>query len=395
MKKIIIITLFLYGVCSVYSQTDTLLIEKNNQGILALQSQIKELQKQINDLKSDKQTFNELANEYKKDKLDLENKNNWFKKVNDSLQIEIQKFSDLKEENNKNTTDLQDQINGWQKENEKLKNKIQNYSNLIQKYKDDSIASQNQINDLMQEIERKKNEISNLNKKKVVVERDKLNHDVDSLKNVNSKLNEIITQKEEQIDSIKIAGEKKAQKEKENGKDEILAQISNTYKNLSFDELIISSTKASVKRDKELNCDTNEVQEILSDLTIYLDAKESLSKKYNATQNKNISGQLEQIKVQSTQLNDLKVDIQKYKDYNNSLKNTIDRIVSLDAEKFAAGDTEIEKKKFSDIVSILSDYMYDWPKYINYPFLSNIVMEIIYRKKLNPDDKIEDLLKKL
>jgi len=222
-------------------------------------------------------------------------------------------------------------------------------------------------------------------------------HKVDSLNNVISLRNDIISDKDKQIATVKKTGEQKALEEKEKGKAEVLANILNSYKNRPFDELIKSSTKESVRRDMQLIGDEKEVQEIqvLKDLYVYFNVEESLAKKYDAAQNKTLSRQLEQVKQQSMLLNKLKEDVEFYEDYNNAFKVTIGEIVSLDSRKSADSDSEIQKMKFNEIVGILSDYMYNYYEYGNYPYLSDIVLEIINRKRFDADADIKDLLVKL
>jgi len=164
-------------------------------------------------------------------------------------------------------------------------------------------------------------------------------------------------------------------------------------KTKSFDDLIKSSSKESVQRDRQLIGSNTEVEQILNDLQTYFNAEELLSQKFDAAQIKNAQTQLSKIKRQSKLLDTLKENVDYYKDFNTALKGTIEKIVNF--EKMAYGDPEIQKRKFDDIVIILADYMYNYYDYENYPHLSNIVIEIIKRKKSNADADITDLLNKL
>jgi len=65
MKKIIVITLLLYGICFAYSQTDSLLLRNYEQKIL-------ENSKLKNDLQIEKQNFSDLAKSYKENTLALQ-----------------------------------------------------------------------------------------------------------------------------------------------------------------------------------------------------------------------------------------------------------------------------------------------------------------------------------
>jgi len=201
-----------------------------------------------------------------------------------------------------------------------------------------------------------------------------------------------ISEKTQQI-SVEIQQcEQKLREGKEKGKNEALANVINGYKNKSFDNMILSSTKLSVQRDIQLVATNSEIKPILSDLERYFNAEELLAKKIDAVQIKNAQFQLTQIKQQSVLLDKLKENIDYYEDFNNALKKTIEKLVELDRGKIAEGDALIQKMKFNEIVFELSNYVYDYYEYSNYPYLSDIVTEIIKRKKRNADADITDLL---
>ena len=201
------------------------------------------------------------------------------------------------------------------------------------------------------------------------------------------KPNTVIIEKEEYEQILRT--------EKEKGKNEALANFFDIYQNNKFDDLIKASTKLSVQRDMQLVGDDAEMQLVLSDLEKYFNTEELLVQKFDATQIKNAQTQLNQINRQSELLDKLKENIEYYKDFNDELKRTIERLVKLDEQKVADGDTEIQKLKFNEILSELSNYMYNYYDYGNYPYLSNIVLEIIKRKHPNADAEIRDLLGKL
>lgn len=318
MRKLIVITLLFFGICSAYSQTDSLFLISYEQKIL-----------EINKLKND-------------------------------LQTEKQNFSDLSDA-----------------------------------YKTDTIALQKQIKVLQKDIEKEKHEVSNLNKNKVKAERDVLLNNVDSLNSLISTLNTTISDKNKQITTVKTTGEQKALEEKEKGKAEALASFVNFYKNQLFDDLIKSSTQESVGRDMLLVGNYPDVKEILNDLQIYFNAEELLAKKFDVVQIKKAQMQLSQLKFQSKILEALKDNLEYYQDFSTALKETISKLVDLDNRKSADGDSEIQKMKFNEIATELTEYMYDYYDYGNYPYLSNIVLEIIKRKQPNADADISDLLIKL
>lgn len=262
-------------------------------------------------------------------------------------------------------------------------------------YNKDTLALHNQIKDLRIELSSEKQKVLDLNKNIVKEERDNLRTKVDSLKIAISHQNKTIEDKERQITYEQAKAQASAENAKNKGKAEVLANIVNSYKNKSFDDLIKSSTKESLVRDMQVLGNNPEVNSVLNDLQIYFNALELLSNKFDGIQINNAQTQLSQIKRQSKMLDYLKENLEFYKDFNTALKERISSLVNLDSKKLAGGDSEIQKLKFKDIINILSDYMYDYYDYAKYPYLSDIVSEIIKRKKFNADEEITDLLKKL
>lgn len=225
-------------------------------------------------------------------------------------------------------------------------------------------------------------------KKIIDVQLKQKNDSITSLKNQ-------ISEKNQQSSIEKQKVEKRLHEEKEKGRNEALDDIINSYKNKKLDDLIKYSSKLSVQRDLQLVGNNAEIKPILFDLEKFFLAIELLAQKFDAAQIKNAQILLNQIKQQSALLEKIKENLEYYKDFNGELKKTIEKLIDLDKRKVASNDAVIQKLKFNDIVSELTNYMYNYFEYGNYPYLSDIVLEIIKRKKLNPDADISDLLKKL
>ena len=202
--------------------------------------------------------------------------------------------------------------------------------------------------------------------------------------------------KDEQITTIRQQVIQRAQQEKEQGKQEALIKLLNTYKK-PFDDLIKSSSKESIQRDMLLVGDDAEVKQILNELQIYFDAKELIAKKFDDVQIKNAQTQVKQIRQKSTLLDKLEETVGKYQIFNNGLKEVIDELVTLDNRESVAGmDEEIQKQKFNKIMSEISAYIFNYDfNLMDYPYLSDIILEIIKRKQPNADANITDLLNKL
>jgi hypothetical protein len=83
MKRIIVMTLLFYGICSAYSQTDSLLLKDYKQTILK-NNNLK------NDLQTEKQNFSDLSDAYKEDTLILQKQIKVLNKRIKVLQKEIE-----------------------------------------------------------------------------------------------------------------------------------------------------------------------------------------------------------------------------------------------------------------------------------------------------------------
>lgn len=284
-------------------------------------------------------------------------------------------------------------------ENSKLKNDLQTekqkFHELSDAYKKDTLTLRKQINDLRNDLSSEKQKVLDLNKSKIKEERDNLKTNVDSLVNVILKQNQIINEKDRQIINEKANAKTTADSAKNDGRAEVLASILNFYKNLSFNDLIKYSTKESVARDMQLVGNNQEVKSVLNDLQTYFNAMELLSVKFDTAQIKNAYMKLSQIKRQSKLLGELKDNIETYRDYNTDLKEAISKLINLDSLNSALDNAEAQKLKFNSVLFILSDYFYNYYDYPKYSYLSVIVLEIIKRKKPNPDAEITDLLIKL
>lgn len=205
-----------------------------------------------------------------------------------------------------------------------------------------------------------------------------------------------ITETETQITIERQKSDLKAKEENDKGKNEILSIIINRYKDQSFDELIKSSTKQSVLQDLMLFKNQTEITQILSELQIYFIAKELIDAKLDITQIQIQEKQLSQNKKQSAELEKIKKIISNYQTLNDGLKQTLEKIIALDEREVVSGNKEIQKKKFDKILAELSSYIFNYGfNFSDYPYLSNIILELIKRKQPNADAEISDLLKKL
>jgi len=228
----------------------------------------------------------------------------------------------------------------------------------------------------------------------------------DSLKVLKTELSKMESFKANQkTDSILLLSSQLSQKEKENkknvteakeqGKQEALANLTNYYLKNTFEVLIQSSTKQSIQKDQQLFGDKTELKSLLSDLDKYFKAKELLNKKYDPGQIQKAQNELNQIKRESELLSNLKNDLRLYKTYNDGLKEMLSEIVKIDADpnQTVSGlPEEVQKLKFYKISSYIFNYDFNLT---DFPYLSDIVLEIIKRKTPSPDAEVSDLIQKL
>jgi hypothetical protein len=226
-----------------------------------------------------------------------------------------------------------------------------------------------------------------VSKNKLKIERDTLQKQVDRLTENLTELNQRILEKEKQIGEEKRNGEQTAKQEKENGKNEILVNITDSYKNKKFDDLVNSSTKLSVQRDMKLVGSNEVLKTVLSDLEKYFNAKELLAQKFDAAKIKDAQAQLNQIQQPSESLDKLKENMENYRTFNDGLKETIEKIIELGKGQSVTGE-EIQRQRFNEILAEFSSYIFNYDfNFMDYPYLSDIVLEIIKRKQPDPDAK--------
>jgi hypothetical protein len=206
-----------------------------------------------------------------------------------------------------------------------------------------------------------------------------------------------ITQRDNEIKNNNEKSKKDAAIENQNGKNEILNQIVNMYKNKNFDDLINSTNLTSIQRDKQLIGNNTDVKQIISDLEIYFIAENLFSKKFNESQVKNYKSQVDLLKQQSKFVDVLKDNLDNFKTFNDGLNATIQNIIAIDKKEIVKGMSEqVVKSKLNKILSELSKFIFDYNfNFVDYPYFSDIILEIIKRKQPNPDADISDLLKKV
>lgn len=211
-----------------------------------------------------------------------------------------------------------------------------------------------------------------------------------------STLKNQLIDKDTQIATTKQQGDQKARAASERGKKEALESLVNSYKK-PFDDLIRSSSNESVLRDIQLIGDYPEIIQVLTDLQIYFNAKQLLAMKFDLEHLKNATAQLNKVKQNSALLDRLKESINSYQTFNDGLKETLGELIKLDKVEIVTGMSDkIQKLKFNKILSALSPYFFNYDfNLADYPYLADILLEILKRKEPNADAEVTDLLNKL
>lgn len=234
---------------------------------------------------------------------------------------------------------------------------------------------------------------------------------LDGFRKGKNKMDSLLKQKTDSISLLTISlaeakksltaekqnGDQKARDESDKAKKEILTSIADRYKNKSFDDLLKSSTRQSVQADLPFVENSKEIKQMLIDAEKYFIIEDLVYIKLDPAKIESNRNLLGQIKYESTMLTDLKKILGKYQTFNNGLKETIDRVLALDnAEKVAGMSKEIQKKKLNKVLAEVSYYLFTYDfKFSDYPYLGNILLELIKRKQENSDADISDLLKQL
>lgn len=231
--------------------------------------------------------------------------------------------------------------------------------------------------------------VSDLNKNKIKIEKDTLQAKYDSLAIKVKELENLISTKDKQIAQEKEFDQKKSIQEKEKGKQEVLNQIIQTY-NKTFDELIKNSILKTVERDMSIVGDKTEIKQKLLSLQIYFNSELVLSEKYSEQKVENAITQLNSIEQTELVLK-LSDKLSKYKLCNDVLKTTIDKILEID-KKFVANDEYTQKTKLNDVLYELAWYFRNYRFNFNdYPYLTEIVLEVIKLKQKDANTDVSFL----
>jgi len=208
-------------------------------------------------------------------------------------------------------------------------------------------------------------------------------------------LREVIKTKDSLIAGIKNESTKKEQEKFKEGQQTVYDKIGKTYQNSTFDSLIKYSTKQSVERDSQLVINNAEAEKKWQDLQIYFSAQQILKEKYDDQKLKNAQTRLSSIIQKSEMLDELKKRLPKYKLYSDSLKTTITSLINYD-KRFVANDEVSQKAKQQHILLELSSYFHNYRfNYTDFPYLADIILDIMKLKQKDANTDISKLLTQL
>lgn len=266
---------------------------------------------------------------------------------------------------------------------------------------------QSNVSDLNAEIENLKRDTAILNKRINKLDKKNFIKDLESSLEVKkdsiSKLKDSILTLEDKIklkdQEIKAIGESNKSKEVQKyaeGRLSVYRQIANDYQSKTFDELISSFSEQSLDRDfPYLNKDDRLVLK-LQDLKKYYSAMNILKIKFDAQKQQAAKNQLNTITEASDSLANLKLKIERYELRSGALKKAIDDIITLDKKLKAIDDPQVQIMKLTDVLIIIAGYVRNYQfNFRDYPYLSDIILEILKRKQKNPNADISDLVSKL
>jgi hypothetical protein len=206
-----------------------------------------------------------------------------------------------------------------------------------------------------------------------------------------------IIKKDSIIQEEKDKCQQSVTREKQKGRQEVFSLISEPYLKKSFDELISISSINTIDRDLKYIQEIPGVRDLRSDLGIYFRAKELLDKRLDTTAVDTLRARLKRIKRESRKLGELMEVVSNYKLVNNGLKEIIIRIDSIDNKENVIGQPkEVQQMKQNKVFIQISSYIFNYDfRFEEYPYLAKVILELMNRKKPNPDAEVEDLLDRL
>jgi DNA repair exonuclease SbcCD ATPase subunit len=300
-----------------------------------------------------------------------------------------------------------------QNENKRLMKDSTNLQNENKRLIKDSTNLQNEINSSVSKIDSLKKVIEDLNKEysKNAGKKERLEKKIDELeksplKTENSKLKVEIsnlenaslkkdsTYSKEKLtyeNSINVLSEElKTQKQ---GMQIIRNQLMDFY-NKPFEELVGITSLNTIQRDLKI-LENEPIQKKLKSIQIYHESKLALSEKYNEIRVKEILDQLNSL--EKNEANKKLIEhLVSYKYRNQFLQEALAEIIKVDLEEGERENNKLIRPiKFEKVISPLTAYFDAYKtNFFEYPYLNDIIVEIIQKKENNVDADLNYLLQR-
>jgi len=275
------------------------------------------------------------------------------------------------------------------------KSEVSKLSNAKQTAEQERDAANKKVKELEKDLESKselKKQVKDLEAEKKDKEKEKKNltDQVAKLTSENQTLKQDNSKKGDEITAAKQEGERKATEQYKAGEQSVYAR---NYQG-NFDDLIKSSTLLSVQRDLALAGNDAAIKKKLEDLKKYFSFQQLLSEPYDKQKVAEALRQIAGIE-QSDEVKKLTEKLQKYELYSNGLQKRIEDILEIDKNSPTYSVDTYKEEKQKDMLYVISDYCYNYYSYIDYPYLSKTVSEIIRTIAGDPYGQgIKDLGKK-
>lgn len=255
----------------------------------------------------------------------------------------------------------------------------------------DSLQKVNaELDDKTDQLTKAKDGLKDLQKQ---FDKNKIKNERDSLNRQVAVLNVTITNLRNEITILKTSCQREAENRYKAGRREIQMRISDRY-DAEFDSLVNECTLAGVQHDMLLVTDAS-TKKKMQDLLTYFRAEQVLSEKYDAQKVQFALNNLTKIMPATQAVKILKEKLGYYKNCTSALKSMMGEIIEID-KNFSAPNEPGRDKKRKRIMPVITSFIYNQEfEFDDYPYLGNIVLEIINRKQRDVDKSIYDLLKKL
>lgn len=319
------------------------------------------------------------------------------KRINQEQQnsINLYKENTITEKKNLQSTidQLKIQLKDENMLQDKRKRKTDSLQNIIIVKQDENKEKQSRYDSLKSEYDIVLEKLQKFERKNIAQIEKNLQEKTDSI----SEFIKTLNHKKNQIDSIQKEMIKQVNQANENGQQQVFKNFQLDYSNSNFDDLITSSTERTVTRDLPYGKGNGgDTYKVLQELSWYFSAKKVTEQPYNEKRVQEAQAQLNQITVTSSEVEKLKEIFSNYEICTEALGDTIKNIIDFDNKFKVPDDDESQSDKLKDILAELSKYFRNYRfDFKQYPYLSNIVLELMNSKQRNANTDISHLLDKL